>query len=57
MESGGRINHLSATVAPQKRQRPARGADLADAHEEVFETLDVDAHDLRNEIANLVLLK
>ena len=30
--------------------------DLADAHEEVLDSLDVDAHDLRNEISDLLLL-
>jgi hypothetical protein len=30
--------------------------DLADAHEEMLDALDVDAHDLRNEISNLLLL-
>ena len=30
--------------------------DLADAHEEVLDSLDVDAHDLWNEISNLLLL-
>jgi hypothetical protein len=30
--------------------------DLADAHEEVLDALDVDAHDLWNEISDLLLL-
>lgn len=30
--------------------------DLADAHEEVLDSLDVDAHDLWNEISDLLLL-
>ena len=30
---------------------------LADAHEEVFETLNVDAHDLWNEVTNLFILR
>ncbi len=32
------------------------GCDLADAHEEVLDALDVDAHDLWNEISDLLLL-
>jgi hypothetical protein len=30
--------------------------DLTDAHEEVLDSLDVDAHDLWNEISDLLLL-
>ena len=33
-----------------------RGIGLTNAHEEVFKTLDVNAHDLGDEIANLILL-
>jgi hypothetical protein len=32
------------------------GGDLADAHEEVFDPLDVDAHDLWDEFSDLLLL-
>ena len=30
--------------------------DITDAHEQMLEALDIDAHDLWNEFANLVLL-
>jgi hypothetical protein len=29
---------------------------LADAHEEMLDTLDVDSHDLRNKVSDLFLL-
>lgn len=57
-----RARHIKNAVGIGDHQRELLenwilGILLADAHEQVFQALDIDAHDLRNEITNLFLLE